>query len=71
MDFMKPLMNGSSSLRRCGLTLKLPHIPIIMLSRAQESIGLASQEVVDAVLNSPYNEQKLISAVTALLSEGC
>jgi hypothetical protein len=48
---------------------KLAHIPIILTSGAQGSIGRANPDVFGAVLDKPCNEAKLIAAVKALLTE--
>lgn len=68
-DFMMPLMTGLELAQAMRADSELSHIPIILVSGAQGSIGRANPDVFDAVLDKPYNEQKLIAAVNALLSK--
>ena len=67
-DFMMPLMTGLELAQAIRADSELSHIPIILVSGAQGSIGRANPTVFDAVLDKPFNEEKLIAAVAGLLS---
>ena len=66
-DFMMPLMTGLELAQTMRSDKNLAHIPIILVSGAQGGIGRAHPEVFDAVLDKPYNERKLMEAVSRLL----
>lgn len=68
-DFMMPLMTGLELAQAMRGDGELSHIPIILTSGAQGSIGRNNPDVFDVVLDKPYNETKLIAAVKALLTE--
>jgi CheY-like chemotaxis protein len=67
-DFMMPLMTGLELAQAMRADGELSHIPVILVSGAQGSIGRAHPDVFDAVLDKPYNEKKLLDAVSNLLS---
>ncbi|MBB3660202.1 CheY-like chemotaxis protein [Rhizobium sp. BK650] len=67
-DFMMPLMTGLELARAMRADEELAHIPVILTSGAQGSIGRAHPDMFDAVLDKPYNEKKLIETVSRLLS---
>jgi len=66
-DFMMPLMTGLELAQAIRSDGTLAHIPIILVSGAQGSIGRAHPEFFNAVLDKPYDEQKLIEAIARLL----
>jgi CheY-like chemotaxis protein len=66
-DFMMPLMNGLELAQTMRSDRDLEHIPIILVSGAQGSIGRDHPDVFDAVLDKPYNESKLIETVSRLI----
>lgn len=66
-DFMMPLMNGLELAQSMRADKDLAHIPIVLVSGAQGSIGRAHPDVFDAVLDKPYEEKKLIETVSRLL----
>jgi len=68
-DFMMPLMTGLELAQAMRDDPDLSRIPIILTTGAQGSIGRANPEVFNVVLDKPYDEQKLISAVHALLNQ--
>lgn len=66
-DFMMPLMTGLELAQAIRGDAAIAHIPIILVSGAQGSIGRAHPEAFNAVLDKPYDEKKLIATVAALL----
>lgn len=66
-DFMMPLMTGLELAQAMRADGDLSHIPVILVSGAQGSIGRAHPDVFDAVLDKPYNEKRLLEAVARLL----
>lgn len=68
-DFMMPLMTGLELAQAMRGDGELSHIPIILVSGAQGSIGRANPDAFDIVLDKPYNEEKLMAAVKALLTD--
>ncbi len=67
-DFMMPLMTGLELAQAMRADGELAHIPVMLVSGAQGSIGRAHPDVFDAVLDKPYNEKKLLETVSRLLS---
>jgi len=68
-DFMMPLMTGLELAQAIRQDDALSHIPIVLVSGAQGSIGRANPGTFDAVLDKPYNEKRLVEVVRTLLSE--
>jgi CheY-like chemotaxis protein len=68
-DFMMPLMTGLELAQAIRADSDLSHIPIILVSGAQGSIGRANPGIFDAVLDKPYQEKRLIAVVRQLLEE--
>lgn len=67
-DFMMPLMTGLELAQAIRADGELAHIPVMLVSGAQGSIGRAHPDVFDAVLDKPYNENQLLETVSRLLS---
>ncbi|NLS07184.1 response regulator [Rhizobium sp. P32RR-XVIII] len=67
-DFMMPLMTGLELAKTMREDKDLAHIPIVLVTGAQGGIGRAHPNIFDAVLDKPYNEEKLIETVSRLLS---
>lgn len=63
-----PLMTGLELAQAMRADGELSHIPVILVSGAQGSIGRAHPDVFDAVFDKPYNEKKLLETVSRLLS---
>ena len=67
-DFMMPLMTGLELAQALRADEELSCIPIILVSGAQASIGRSHPDMFDAVLDKPYDETRLLSAVEAVLT---
>jgi CheY-like chemotaxis protein len=68
-DFMMPLMTGLELAQAMRADTALKDIPIILMSGAQGDIGRANPDMFDAVLDKPYQEERLIKAIAALLPQ--
>lgn len=66
-DFMMPLMTGLELAQAIRADVAIAHIPIILASGAQGSIGRAHPDAFNAVLDKPFDEKQLIATVGALL----
>ena len=63
-----PLMTGLELAQALRADEELSCIPIILVSGAQASIGRSHPDMFDAVLDKPYDETRLLSAVEAVLT---
>lgn len=66
-DYMMPQMTGLEFARAIRADHTIAHVPIILVSGAQASIGRAHPELFDVVLNKPYELEKLLVHVNELL----
>lgn len=72
LDVMMPIMNGYQACRLLKGDSEYRHIPIVMLTaRSQEVDERTGKEVgVNAYLQKPYDEVKLLAVIAGLLSPG-
>ena len=67
-DFRMPVMTGLELAQAMRADEELSHIPVILVSGAQASIGRAHPDLFDAVLDKPYDEKKLIEVASRLIT---
>jgi len=66
-DFMMPVMDGEEFAEAVRALPAVKHLPIILISGAQAHIGMQRSDLIDAVLDKPFDINKLISKVKELL----
>lgn len=69
-DFMMPAMTGLEFAQAIRGDETKAHIPVILVSGAQASIGRAHPTMFDAVLDKPYNLDRLLDVIERLLADG-
>lgn len=66
-DYMMPVMNGVELVRAIRTELRLPHLPVILMSGAQADKKLISPELFAAVFDKPFDMDRMIAKVRELL----
>ncbi|NJJ59297.1 response regulator receiver domain-containing protein [Pseudomonas sp. SJZ103] len=66
-DFMMPVMDGEEFAETVRALPTVKHLPIILISGAQAHIGMQRSDLFDAVLDKPFNIDKIITKVKELL----
>lgn len=69
-DFMMPLMTGLELAAAIRSDPMLEALPVILVSGAQGGIGRSHPEMFDCVLDKPYDIDRLLAEVAALLENG-
>ena len=68
-DFMMPAMTGLEFAQAVRSDDTTSHIPIVLVSGAQASIGRAHPTMFDAVFDKPYVLELLLETIEALLAK--
>lgn len=66
-DYMMPVMNGVELVRAIRTELRLPHLPVILMSGAQADNKLIRPELFAAVFDKPFDMDRMIAKVRELL----
>lgn len=66
-DFMMPIMDGLEFARSIRARPMFAHVPILLMSGAQGSVGRASPELFAAVFDKPFDIEKVINKIAELL----
>jgi CheY-like chemotaxis protein len=68
-DFMMPAMTGLEFAQAVRSDDTKRHIPIVLVSGAQASIGRAYPTMFDAVFDKPYVLERLLETIEELLAK--
>ncbi len=69
IDFMMPIMDGLTAIRRLRNEPATTALPIILMTAAPKSIP-TDEELYDALLVKPFNVKELRAAMDAVLGPG-
>ncbi|MBA1200560.1 response regulator [Pseudomonas capeferrum] len=67
-DYMMPVLNGEELLKAIREEMKLPDLPVILMSGAQASLGRISPQMFAAVFDKPFDMDEMIAKVRELLT---
>lgn len=67
-DYMMPVLNGEELLKAIREEMKLPDLPVILMSGAQASLGRISPQMFAAVFDKPFDMGEMIAKVRELLA---
>jgi len=65
-DFMMPVMDGLELAKAIRARGDLSHLPILLMSGAQGSIGRSSPELFSAVFDKPFDIDDIVAKVKEL-----
>lgn len=65
-DFMMPIMDGLELARAIRARSDFAHLPILLMSGAQGSIGRATPELFSAVFDKPFDIDQVVAKVKEL-----
>lgn len=67
-DFMMPVMDGLEFAKAIRALPSVNHLPIILISGAQAHIGMKKSDLLNAVLEKPFNIDSILATVRGLLA---